>query len=141
MPIRLNLLAEAQALEDMRRRDPVKRTIFVGVVVGLCILGWSSTLQLRAMIAKGELSNIQSRLSSKTNDFQTVSQNQKKLDDVSHKLVELHRLTTNRFLNGTMLDALQHSVVDDVQLVRLRTDHQYLLTEGTKGKTNSSGRV
>jgi len=33
MPIRINLLAESQALEEMRRRDPVKRAIWVGVLV------------------------------------------------------------------------------------------------------------
>jgi len=27
MPIRINLLAEAQAAEDLRRRDPVKRSV------------------------------------------------------------------------------------------------------------------
>ena len=31
MPIHLNLLAEAQAAEELRRRDPVKRASFIGV--------------------------------------------------------------------------------------------------------------
>ena len=30
MPIRLNLLAEAQEAEEMRRQDPVKRALLVG---------------------------------------------------------------------------------------------------------------
>ena len=30
MSIRINLLAEAQIAEDLRRRDPVKRAIFAG---------------------------------------------------------------------------------------------------------------
>lgn len=141
MPIRLNLLAEAQALEDMRRRDPVKRAIWFGVVTGLVILGWSSTLQLKAMIAKSELSNLRSTLSTKTNGAQQVRENQRRLDEINHKLTELRRLTTNRFLNGNVLDALQHSTVDDVQLVRLKTDHNYNLIEETKPKTNASGSV
>ena len=58
MPIRINLLAESQALEDMRRRDPVKRAIWVGVFLGLVILAWSSSLQLKAMVAKGKLNQI-----------------------------------------------------------------------------------
>jgi hypothetical protein len=141
MPIRLNLLAEAQALEDMRRRDPVKRAIWFGVVTGLVILGWSSTLQLKAMIAKSELSNLRSTLGTKTNGAQQVRENQRRLDDINHKLTELRRLTTNRFLNGNVLDALQHSTVDDVQLVRLKTDHNYNLIEETKPKTNASGSI
>ena len=32
MPIRINLLAEAKAAEELRRHDPVKRVIFVGAL-------------------------------------------------------------------------------------------------------------
>ena len=33
MPIRLNLLAEAQAAEEARRRDPVKRAIWLAALI------------------------------------------------------------------------------------------------------------
>jgi hypothetical protein len=140
MPIRLNLLAEAQAQEDMRRRDPVKRAIWVGVLFGVVILGWSSSLQLKAMIAKSELNRVESELRTKTNDYQQVMENKRKLEEVEFKLIELRSLTTNRFLNGTMLDALQHSIVDDVQLLRLKTEQLYAHTDEVKPKTNAAGR-
>ena len=44
MPIRINLLSEALAEEDLRRRDPVKRAIFIGVfLVALSLVWFSST--------------------------------------------------------------------------------------------------
>ena len=33
MPIRINLLAESLAEEDLRRRDPVKRAIIIGALL------------------------------------------------------------------------------------------------------------
>jgi hypothetical protein len=141
MPIRINLLAETQALEEMRRRDPVKRAIWVGVFLGLLMLAWSSSLQLKAMIVKGELNRLEAKVRSQTNDFQQVLENRKKLNDVNQKLDALERLTTNRLLNGNILNALQHTTIDDVQLVRLKTEHVYVLTEETKAKTNSNGKV
>jgi len=51
MPIRLNLLAEAQAIEEMRRHNPVKRAIWVGALLVCLMLVWSSSLQLKAMMA------------------------------------------------------------------------------------------
>jgi len=42
MPIRLNLLAEAQAAEEARRRDPVKRAIWIGALLVSVVLVWSS---------------------------------------------------------------------------------------------------
>lgn len=141
MPIRINLLAEAQALEDLRRRDPVKRALWVGALLVFVILVWSSSLQLKAMIAKGDLGRVEAQLAAHSTAYDAVRENQGKLTEVSQKLGSLRQLATNRFLNATVLNALQQSTVDDVQLVRFRTDQTYLLTEAVKAKTNSNGRV
>jgi Tfp pilus assembly protein PilN len=141
MAIRINLLAESQALEQLRRRDPVKRLIWVGVLVGVGMLVWSSTLQLKAMIAKKDLGSLEALLRGRTNEFQTVQVSQIKLMEIDAKLGKLQALATNRFLNGSMLDALQKTIIDDIRLTRLSTDHAYQLTEGTKAKTNATGRV
>ena len=50
MPIRINLLAEAKAAEELRRHDPVKRVIFVGALAVALTLVWSSSLQLQTML-------------------------------------------------------------------------------------------
>jgi len=140
MPIRINLLAEAQAQDDLRRKDPVKRVIYVGIVLVLLMLAWSSSLQLKAMIAKGELGKIEGQLTSQTNEFQQVMENQHRLLDVQHKLGSLNQLAGNRLLYGTVLNALQQATIDDVQLMRFRAEQAYAITEAVKPKTNS-GRV
>jgi hypothetical protein len=141
MPIRINLLAETQALEEMRRKDPVKRAIWVGAFLGLLILAWSSSLQLKAMIVKGDLNRLEAKVRAQTNEFQQVLENRKKLSDVNVKLGALQQLNTNRLLNGNILEALQHTTIDDVQLVRLKTEHVYVHTDEVKAKTNSNGKV
>src|SRR5690349_461740 len=113
MPIRINLLAEAQALEEQRRRDPVKRAIWAGVFIGAVILVYSGYLQLRAVVSKGEVNQLESRIQAHTNEYQVVLDHRKKLGDYNSKLSALTQLATSRFLNGTMLDALQHTTLDD----------------------------
>ena len=49
MPLRINLLAEAQAAEELRRRNPVKRALWIGGFIVALILLWSSTLQVQLM--------------------------------------------------------------------------------------------
>src|SRR5216684_5617351 len=132
MPIRINLLAEAQALEELRRRDPVKRAIWVGVGLIFVVLAWSTSLQLKAMLAKGELNRVTAQLASRTNEFQQALANQGKLLLVNRKLASLQQLATNRLLHGTLLNALQQTTIDDVQLVRLRTEEAYALNEEVK---------
>ncbi len=136
MPIRLNLLAEAQAAADLRRRDPVKRALWVaGLLIGL-VLVWSGYLQFKAMLASNELARIEGQMMTHTNRYQQVLSDMEKSDDIKLRLKALSELTTNRFLNGNLLQALQQATVDDVQLVRLRVDQSYAYVEGTKPRTN-----
>ena len=138
MPIRLNLLAESQAAEEARRRDPVKRAIWIGALLLSLMLVWSSSLQLKAMLTKGSLSRVEGQMNVLTNDYKLVLDNQKMVADISHKLASLQQLATNRFLNGTLLNALQRTTHDDVQLVKLRVTQEYTIVEETKARTNAS---
>ena len=134
MPIHINLLAEAQALEDQRRRDPVKRVILGGAVVLVLILAWCSSLMVKTMIAKGDLNRLEGNLNSRTNEYRQILDNQRKLGESKQKLEALQRLATNRFLIGNLLTVLQKNTLDNVQLVRLKIDQAYVLTEETKTK-------
>ncbi len=141
MAIHINLLAEAQALEDLRRRDPVKRGIWIGGSLVAVMLLWSGSLQLKAMIAKSDLSRVEAQIAAKSAKYDAVRQQEKKLEETSGKLGKLRQMATNRFLNGTVLNALQQTTLDDVQLVRFRAEERYDYIEATKPKTNSDQRI
>ena len=138
MPIRLNLLAEAQALEEMRQRDPVKRVSWVAGLLVVLMLVWASSLQLRAMIANKDLNRVQAIMNSKATAYKQVVENRQRIAETNAKLSALHALATNRFLNGTLLHALQQSTVDDAQLAHLKVEQTYVLAEEIKGRTNGS---
>jgi hypothetical protein len=125
MPIRINLLAEAQAAEEVRRRDPVKRTAYVAVCLVVMVLVWISSLQVKIMADKSHLSNLEARLASHTNDYNQILTNKRKLLDVDDKLAALNRLSANRFLSATLLNALMHATVDGIQITHLRTEQSF----------------
>lgn len=133
MPIRLNLLAEAQALEELRRRDPVKRAIQGAACVGLLLLAWAGSLQFEAMLAKVNLGRMETRLASHAKDFHLVLDNQKSLAEANQKLIALHQFATNRFLQGSLLNALQQAALEDVQLTRFHLEQTYVLSGGAGG--------
>jgi hypothetical protein len=141
MPIRLNLLAEEQAVEELRRRDPVKRAIWVAGVLVSVMLVWSAWLQFSAMRANAKLNAVEKAIASRTNEFQQVLDHINKSVEIEEKLAALHQLATNRFLNGTMLNALQQTPTENVQLLRLKMDQIYTFTEEVKKKTTESGRT
>lgn len=141
MPIRINLLAEAQAARDQRRKDPVKRSIWLAVLFVLLMLAWSSSLQLQSLLAKGELSRIEGELSSRSNEFHGVLEQQNQLNDVNNRLRALTSLATNRLLYGNVLAALQESLVPNVQLVRMRAEQSFSLVDVVKPKTNNAGKI
>lgn len=141
MPIKINLLAEEIAAEELRRRDPVKRVTWAtGIVVGLVVL-WCCWLQVRLIYAKGELRKRQADWAKLEQDFNQVSDKMKRIKDVQDKLAALQRLATNRFLWGPVLNALQHTVVPDVEIVRLRSDQTFALTPAVPAKTSGSTTI
>ena len=136
MPIHINLLAEAQDAEESRRRDTVKRAIFIGVSLVVVALGWSGVVEVNAFLAKERFIGVQGSINAQTNVYQHVESERKKIATIQTKLAALQKMRDARFLQGSLLDALQHATVDNVQITRLRVDQAYFLTEGTDAQTN-----
>jgi hypothetical protein len=141
MPIRLNIVAEAQAAEEMRRRDPVKRAIWVGCLLVVGMLVWSSSVYVNTLMAKSALNTVETAIAARSNEFSVVQAQLQKTDEFKGKLGALHQLATNRFLNGNLLNALQHVNIDEVALMQVKVNQAYLATEAVKNKTNTDGRV
>ena len=143
MPIRINLLAEAHAAEELRRKDPVKRGIYASVFIVSCVLIWVVTLQLKIIAAKHELSSLETQWKSIYKDYQVAVDKRRRSLEVEQKLAALQALTTNRFLWGNALNAFQQTLngVDDVQVVRFKTEQVFHLQEEIKPRTNSTSVI
>ena len=141
MPIRINLLAEALEEEDMRRRDPVKRAIYVGVLlVVMALVWWSSTL-VEFMLTRSGFNQVQAEIQSRTNEYSTVQISQKKIDDARNRLNLLQKYSDARFLQGTLLNAVQQVYVPNVSMISMRLEQSYTLSAGVPNKTNDFGIV
>lgn len=140
MPIRINLLAEAQALDEQRRKDPVKRAMFVAVGIVVLAVLWCVSLQLKIIVAKSELNRYTVKWDAMKDAYQVAAEGQRKLIDTENKLDSLANLRTNRFLWGTALNALQSTLnnVQNVQVVHLKTEQQYILEQGAPPRTNGT---
>ena len=92
MPIRLNLLAETHAAQEERRRDPVKRLAWVAALFVVAMLVWSGSLQFKSMLINGEVSGLEAQISTRSNEYRVVLDNQNKTADLKHKLAALRRL-------------------------------------------------
>jgi len=137
MPIRINLLAEAQAAEEMRRKDPVKRSIWIGAFVVFLVLLASATLQFKIIAVRSEVSGLGVQWKSIEKRVQEINDHRNNTRDLEHKLSALNQFTTNRMLWANTLNALQHVPIDGVQLVNLRTEQTFLLNEAPKARTEA----
>lgn len=143
MPIRINLLAEAQAAEEERRRDPVKRGTFVAACLVSLVAAWAMTLQFKVIAAKMELNGLDSKWKAIEQNYKAAVAAQRSSTETEQKLAALQRMSTNRFLWGNALNAFQQALgtMDDVQIVRLKTDQLYSLNEGTPNRTNGTSVI
>ena len=140
MPIRINLLAEAQAAEEERRKDPIKRGVFGATFLVSLVAMWAMTLQFQLIAAKSQLNGLDAKWKSIEQNYKIAVEAQRSTIETEQKLAALHQMTTNRFLRGNALNAFQQTLgtMDDVQIVRLKTEQLYSLTDGTPNRTNGT---
>src|ERR1051325_7376842 len=138
MPISINLLAEAQAVEEMRRKDPVKRAIWIGGFVVFVVLLASATLQFKIMAARSEVSGLQAQWKAIEKRVQEVNNHRNNTRDLEHRLAAIDQFTTNRMLWGSTLNALQYIPMDGVQLGNLRTEQTFTLNEAPRARGGDS---
>jgi hypothetical protein len=136
MPIRLNLLAEQQAAEEARRRDPVKRAAFAGGALVLLMLFWALMLQIRLASAKAELTQYEAKLQSVEENSKGARLRWATMSQIESNLGNLRRYSTNRFFCANLLDALQQLKVDEIRIVELQSSHSYLTNSQATFKTN-----
>jgi hypothetical protein len=136
MPLRINLLAEAQDVEEMRRKDPVKRAIAGGALIILSVFVWSSTIQFKIMSSRSELNNLDVTWKRLEKNYQVAVDTKRKVLDAEEKLGALQQLTTNRVLWGTTLNAFQQTLngIDDVRVTRIKTEQSYTVSDEVKGR-------
>src|SRR5688572_20012134 len=132
MPIRINLLAEAQAAEEMRRKDPVKRAVWVGGFVVFLVLLCAVTLQFKIIVAKSEVSTLQRSWKGIEKQVAEINDHRNNARELEQKLSALNQFTTNRMLWAPALNALQYTPVDGVQLVRVHTEQTFSVNEASK---------
>ncbi|MGO8764316.1 MAG: hypothetical protein ACLQSR_04170 [Limisphaerales bacterium] len=136
MPININLLAEAQAAEELRRRDPVKRAVFFGISLAAVFLVFYAAVEAKAMSAKETEEGVEAEMNAQTNAYAKVDAAQKSLNLTRSKVEALLKLQNQRFLQGNLMNALQMATVNGVQLTGLALDQSYSL----QGGDSSSGR-
>jgi hypothetical protein len=132
MPIKINLLAESQAAEELRRKDPIKRAVFGGVALLVLMIGWIAMTQMQVWAARHELNTNLTRLKNVEESSKQAKNRQVASLDAESRLKALDRYAANRFFWGTFLDALQHVAVDNIRLTEVRAEQKYNISEGIK---------
>jgi len=131
MPIKLNLLAEAQAAEEMRRKDPVRYAFYCSGIIILIALGWIGMNQMLISGKTKEIAGLQDSWNRMKPQYNLVQSNLAIVNEINQQLNLLTNYVTNRFLWANVLNALQQCVTNvstNVQLTRFRTDHNFQVT-------------
>ncbi len=131
MPIKLNLLAEAQSAEEMRRKDPVRYAIYCAAAVVMIVVLWIGMNQMLISGKTKELTGLTSSWERMKPQYNLVQSNFAYLNDLHQQLNQLTNYVTNRFLWANVLNALQQCVTNvstNVQFTRFRTDHNFQVT-------------
>jgi hypothetical protein len=136
--IRINLLAEAQAAEELRRRDPVKRAIWGAAFVGLLVVGWVVWMQLKVMASERLKKTTERQWAAMTNQNTFLTNQIARTGEVEKKLAALERLSNSRFFSSAPLNAIQHCMISNIVVTTLTMTFSYNNNEQIK---DSKGKL
>ncbi|HEY6226588.1 MAG TPA: hypothetical protein VI282_05640, partial [Verrucomicrobiae bacterium] len=131
MPIRINLLAEQQAAEEARRRDPIKRALVMGGVFIVFTLLWTLMTHMQVKARRMEYANEETKFKQLEDNSKAVRGVQADIGDFERRLVSLDRYSTNRVLWANMLDAMQRATMDQIRLKSIIVNQKYLTNPAT----------
>ncbi|MEI7731982.1 MAG: hypothetical protein WCO56_20580 [Verrucomicrobiota bacterium] len=143
MAIRINLLAEVQAAEELRRKDPIKKAIWGAVIVVFLVGAYIGQLQFSIMHLENALDAKEQEWKRLKPKFDQVVANKGQIADSERRLKALKELAQTRILWATRLNAFSQLMtnVNNIQVTRLVTDQSYTPSAATKTTTNSTGVV
>lgn len=136
--IRINFLAEQQETEMLRRRDPVKHTVWAGACVILAALLWAGVLGVKRWRLQVEVDGFAAELAAVENKASAVLAAAREAGRTERVLAELDKVATNRFLWALPLNALQYAMVDNIQVTRLTIQQNIVRLAATKPVTNAN---
>ncbi|MCF7669720.1 MAG: hypothetical protein K9N48_08100 [Verrucomicrobia bacterium] len=129
MPIKINFLAERIEAEAARRKDPVLRSGWWAASLVLLVLLYSGTLKMKQMKLDAEIKGLESEYSTWEPKEAKAKETITKLREVEDKIGALYNLGTNRFLWGPVLNAIQFSMIPNVNVTLLQGKSSYVSKE------------
>jgi len=124
----------------MRRKNPVKLAIWIGGFLVAVVLLWILELQLEIGVSKNTYNAIEQSWKDNTKRYATVTNNMATTAQIEHKLAALDRLSTNRFFWAPVLNALQQTMIDGIQVIRLTGTHKYTKEDARTPGTGASAK-
>lgn len=131
MPIRINLLAEQQAAEEARRKDPVKRALWIGSALVFLTIVWTILLHMNVKAKRSELVNLDADFKKVDEGARFVRNKQAEVGDIERRVTSLERYSTNRILWATALDAFQKVTMEQIKFRTLSSNQRYVTNPAT----------
>jgi hypothetical protein len=135
MPIYIDLLAEDHEADELRRKDPVKRTIFFAGVIVFIVALYCGSLIMKNASLNGTTREKLDKWTALEADFNTVTESLIKTADLERSLTALYAYSNDRFVWGTVLDDLQNNATPGIVITQIRTEQSFTLNaEEKRGK-------
>ena len=123
--IKIDLLAPGRDEELMRRNNPVKHAVWIAGFCVIAVLIWMLKLRQDIRSSRADFTAAESQFMGIKNKFELVKDTQGRADEVEHKIAELDRLVTNRFLWAPLLNTVENIKVEGIHFTRISGDQQY----------------
>jgi hypothetical protein len=139
MILALNLLAGTQQPRRKKQSASTRLVLCACGISLLAMLGWSAYLETRIFLARAGVTQAQHDMERRKPAYRAALDKQAKVAEMSRTLLALQKYSASRFLNAPILNALQQTTVEDIELTRLQTE--VAANDPQAGATPRPGRM
>jgi Tfp pilus assembly PilM family ATPase len=138
--VQINLLAERFEAQAAARRDPVRLCTMAAAAGLIGLLAWAGYIRMELGRAQTDVRQLEAQLKRVKNEAADAAKTTTSSQQLATTLAALQQHSTNRFLIAPALDALQETVVRDVQAITLTLQQELQTVRGVKPTRGRDGK-
>jgi Tfp pilus assembly PilM family ATPase len=138
--VQINLLAERFESQAAARRDPVRLCAYAAAVALAGMLAWAGYIRIDLGRTQTAVRQLEGQLKRVKDDAAGAAKSAAASQKLAATLAALDQHSTNRFLVAPVLNALQETIVRDIQVVSLTVQQNFQTIPAVKSTRTGDGK-
>lgn len=139
--LNLDLMADEKELQEIARRDPVRRAVIISACLLTILLLWAIGLKIEAYSLDRKARRYEAEVSGQVKVREEITKNLKSAGDLEKNFNDLKQWGENRFFWAVPLSALREAATNKIQFMRISIDQDVASSTVAVGRSKRPASI